>query len=149
MIRPYKIEDDQALITLLRLNTPQYFAESEEKDFVKYLEKEAEHYFVVEENQQVVGAGGYNFFEEEGLARISWDIVHPDFQGRGIGKQLTLHRINQIKKNPGIKLIVVRTSQLAYPFYQKIGFEVEKTEKDYWAKGLDLYYMTMRSGNSL
>jgi len=149
MIRSYRIEDYQEVVDLLRLNTPQYFAESEEADLIEYLEQDAEHYFVIEENQQVIGAGGYNFFEEKGLAHISWDIIHPDHQGKGLGKQLTLYRIDQIKKNPIIKIIIVRTSQLSYPFYQKIGFKLEKIEKDFWAKGLDLYQMTMKSGNSL
>jgi ribosomal protein S18 acetylase RimI-like enzyme len=40
-------------------------------------------------------------------------------------------------------MIIVRTSQLAYKFYQKVGFELEKTEKDFWAKGFDLYQMKM------
>ena len=145
MIRPYKIEDYGALITLLRLNTPQYFAETEEADFVKYLEEDAEHYFVLEENEQIIGSGGFNLFKEEGRAHVSWGMIHPDFQGKGLGKQLTLYRIDQISKNPAIKIIVVRTSQLTYPFYQKLGFKLEKVEKDYWAKGLDLYHMTMKS----
>ncbi|WP_041264865.1 GNAT family N-acetyltransferase [Bernardetia litoralis] len=145
-IRCYQKEDKEELIKLIQLNIPTYFEESEENDFAEYLEKYKEDYFVIKDKStnQIVGCGGINYFFDESipLARISWDIIHPNFQGQGIGKQLLLHRINHIK-NKGIKLIVVRTSQLAYKFYQKAGFELEKTEKDFWAKGFDLYQMKM------
>jgi hypothetical protein len=37
----------------------------------------------------------------------------------------------------------VRTTQLTDQFYAKMGFQLERTEKDFWAKGLDLYQMRM------
>ena len=143
MIRPYQPKDNKQLIDLLRSNSPQYFAPSEESDFMEYLGNEAKHYFVVEENGGIIGCGGINYFADQAIARISWDIIHPDFQGKGIGKELTLFRINEIKKNAAIKTIVVRTTQLSFEFYQKMGFELEKKEKDFWAKGFDLYQMKM------
>ena len=42
-----------------------------------------------------------------------------------------------------VKTIIVRTSQLAYQFYGKVGFELEKVEKDFWAAGFDLYLMRL------
>ncbi|WP_338815510.1 GNAT family N-acetyltransferase (plasmid) [Bernardetia sp. Wsw4-3y2] len=146
IIRNYKESDKEKLIELIKLNIPTYFEESEQEDFIEYLEKYKEDYFVMEDKttNQIIGCGGINYFPDETipLARISWDIIHPNFQGQGIGKKLLLHRINHIQSKK-IKLIVVRTSQLAYKFYQKMGFEVEKTEKDFWAKGFDLYQMRM------
>ncbi|QHT70729.1 GNAT family N-acetyltransferase [Rhodocytophaga rosea] len=143
MIRYFTPEDRQALISLLRLNIPQYFAPSEEQDFSEYLDTYLESYFVVEEAGKIIGCGGINYFLEEKIARLSWDIIHPDFQGKGIGRTLTQYRINQIRKNADIRKIVVRTTQLVYPFYQKMGFILEKSEKDYWAKGFDLYQMRL------
>lgn len=141
MIRPYTSQDKPELINLLRLNTPQYFAVSEENDFIEYLNYHAEHYFVIEENGKIIGTGGINYLAENTEARISWDIIHPDFQGRGVGKELTLYRIGQINKMPAVNVIYVRTTQLVYRFYEKMGFALERTEKDYWAKGFDLYQM--------
>jgi ribosomal protein S18 acetylase RimI-like enzyme len=43
-----------------------------------------------------------------------------------------------------ITTIMVRTSQLAYKFYEKNGFILKEIEKDYWAKGFDLYSMTYK-----
>ena len=143
MIRAYSNNDKKDLLAILKLNTPQYFDESEANDFVEYLDKEVEDYFVLEDNRKIIGSGGINYFVEDMIARISWDIVHPEFQGKGIGKKLLLHRIEHIKKNKSINFIIVRTSQMAYKFYQKVGFEVEKIEKDYWAEGFDLYLMKL------
>ncbi|MBL6447817.1 GNAT family N-acetyltransferase [Fulvivirga sp. 29W222] len=140
-IRPYKDTDKEELIKLMRLNTPQYFDPSEESEFASYLENELESYYVVEENGEIVGCGGINYFPDEHTARISWDMIHPESQGKGIGKKLALFRIDEIKRNENIKKIVVRTTQLVYPFYQKAGFALEKTEKDFWAPGYDLYQM--------
>ena len=146
-IRIYKETDKQRLIVLIKLNVPTYFDSSEEEEFIDYLENKKEDYFVIEDKttNQIISCGGINYFFDEliPLARISWDIIHPNFQGQGIGKKLLLHRINHIQNKTEIKLIVVRTSQLAYKFYQKVGFELERVEKDFWAKGFDLYRMEM------
>ncbi|MCJ8165916.1 GNAT family N-acetyltransferase [Pontibacter sp. E15-1] len=143
MIRAYTPADEGELIALLQLNIPRYFHPDEESDFVAYLLQFREDYFVMEENRRIIGAGGINYVAGQPEARISWDIIHPDFQGQGIGTQLMLHRINHIKQMPTIRRITVRTSQLVYPFYEKMGFVLERTEKDFWAKGFDLYQLKM------
>jgi len=143
MIRKYSGEDKNRLLNLLRLNTPQYFALSEEADFINYLGHHLEDYFVVEHKGEIIGSGGINYFIHNHEARLSWDIIHPDFQGSGIGKALTQHRINLLQNNPAVNVIYVRTTQLVYQFYQKMGFVLEKTEKDFWAPGFDLYQMKM------
>lgn len=143
MIRHYTPSDKPQLIDLIKLNTPQYFDESEESEFRTYLDSEVDDYFVVEEHNKIVGSGGINYFFAIGEARLVWDMIHPDYQGIGIGKSLTIHRIDIIKKQTAARTIVVRTTQLAYQFYEKVGFELTNTEKDFWAKGFDLYYMVI------
>ena len=143
MIRSYTSADKSTLLELLRLNTPQYFHPSEEPDFLFYLEQELESYYVFLDNETIVGCGGINYFPEQKQARLSWDIVHPQQQGKGIGRQLLEHRLTEIRSNPEIETIVVRTSQLVYPFYQKLNFKLSRVEKDFWATGFDLYEMSL------
>jgi len=143
MIRPYSGDDKTKLVQLLQLNTPKYFHESEEQDFIEYLDQHVQHYFVVEQAGVILASGGINYVENGRIARISWDLVHPNYQGQGIGRELTQYRIDLIKENSAVEKIVVRTTQLVYKFYQKLGFELVETRKDFWAKGFDLYQMEL------
>lgn len=141
IIREYKDSDREAVLSLLRLNTPRYFSEEEESDLVYYLENEIEYYFVLELNRQIVGSGGVNFSEDKTRGKISWDIMHPDFQGKSLGSALLNYRIGMLKESEQVRQITVRTSQLVYRFYEKHGFRLTEIVEDYWAKGFHLYHM--------
>lgn len=140
-IREYSVSDKNSLIEVLKLNIPQYFAESEVKDLEDYLENKTEKYFIAEIDNQIVGGGGINFEKEIMTAKISWDFIHPLFQGKGIGEKLLKYRLEIIKTIEKTENIQVRTSQLAYKFYEKNGFVLKEVIPDYWAKGFDLYDM--------
>lgn len=144
-IRKYKVGDQKEVLSLFRLNTPKSFHPSEEKQLQNYLENEAQHYFVAEDSGRIVAAGGFNLgFDSGKAARISWDMVNPEFQRMGIGKELTLFRIEEIKKDLSVNKIVVRTTPQAEKFYQKIGFQKVRFEKDFWAPGFDLCEVVMK-----
>lgn len=141
-IRAYTSDDKKLLIALLEQNTPSFFAEEEINDFVEYLNSHIDHYFVIEYKSNIVGCGGYNLFEDH--AKISWDIINPQYQGKGLGKLLLAYRIQQLKESQSIEQIFVRTSQYVYPFYESNGFVLEEIKANYWAEGYDLYKLTMR-----
>ena len=140
-IREYQIKDKDSVLNLFCLNTPEFFSVEEEKDLVYYLDYEIEYYFVLEFNNQVVGCGGFNFSGDDTNGKIAWDIVHPDFQGKSFGRKLLDYRIEQMKTFEKLETITVRTSQLAYKFYKKSGFQLMEIEENYWADGFDLYKM--------
>jgi len=139
-IRPYSASDHQVVLELLRLNTPQYFAESEEAGLVDYLANHIDHYYIVEAGNITMGCGGFNRTPDGSRGVLSWDIIHPDAQGRGIGSALVKFRIAEMQKL-GVPEIGVRTSQHVYPFYEKMGFTLMEITRDYWAEGFDLYDM--------
>ena len=140
-IRDYEPKDKNEAINLIRLNTPEYFAVEEEEDLNKYLETERELYYVLLYDQKIVGCGGINFAEKNTIGKISWDIFHPDYQGKSLGTKLLKHRIDKLNSIESIQKITVRTSQVAYKFYEKQGFELFEIKKDYWADGFDMYNM--------
>jgi len=142
-IRAYTNHDKESILNLFQLNTPEYFSPEEEKDLLNYLENEIDLYFVLEFDQKIVGSGGINFSEDETHAKISWDFLHPDFQRKSLGTKLLKHRLDALEKMDNVKRITVRTSQLAYSFYEKAGFKLKEVVKDYWAKGFDLYRMEL------
>lgn len=143
LIRPYQKNDLDNVLAILDENIPTYFAPEERGEFVKYLAVEQEDYFVVQEHEILVGAGGINYFPKTHTARISWDFFLPQSQGKGLGRLLLAHRIQHIRVQSHYRTIIVRTSQHAFRFYEKGGFIIQTIEKDYWAPGFDLYLMKM------
>jgi len=143
MIRKYHPSDKSAVIDIFQQNTPDYFAVEEQADLEQFLLTNGNNYWLIEQDGLVAGCGGIVINEGLNEGRIAWDFLSPNFQGQGLGRQLTEFRLTEIRKTPSIQRIVVRTSQLAYKFYAKFGFQTEKIEEDYWAPGLDLYAMQM------
>ncbi|MNT72573.1 hypothetical protein D3C72_2111900 [compost metagenome] len=58
-----------------------------------------------------------------------------------MGTKLLNHRIHKLNSIDSIQKIIVRTSQVAYRFYEKQGFKLFEIKKDYWAEGFDMYTM--------
>ncbi len=146
LIRLYQPQDKEALLQLFRLNTPLYFAPEEEKDLILYLDNYSENHFVLEQEGEILGCGGFNFSDDRHTGKISWDIIHPAQQGKGLGSLLTQYRIDKLKSFPEITCISVRTSQVAFRFYEKLGFTLREVVKDYWAEGFDMYRMDFYVG---
>lgn len=146
-IRAYRTKDKEELIKLLQENVPAYFAENEVEDYENYLEEDIQKYYVAEVDGQIVGAGGINFKRDNRIGKISWDFVRPDFQSKGIGSALLRHRLNLLDEMKSIESVVVRTSQLAFKFYEKNGFVLKQVHKDYWAPGYDMYKMVYSPTN--
>ena len=134
--------DRQSVLEIMDLNTPAFFHPMEREDFVEYLEKKRQDYFVIEKDDQVVGCGGLNYFPQNGIVRISWDMIHPDYQYQGLGTKLLEYRLDFIQTKYKVNTIVVRTSQHAVGFYKAFGFVLEEISLDFWAPGYDLYGMT-------
>lgn len=145
IIRSYSSNDRDSLMTIMRLNVPDYFAESEIADFEYYLTHEIDQYFVIELNGELIGGGGINIDQAGKKAKISWDLLHPEFQNQGFGRELLQYRLNLLNEMKDLERINVRTSQLVYPFYEKNGFVLKEIKKDFWAKGFDLYDMDLAS----
>ncbi|HLW39523.1 MAG TPA: GNAT family N-acetyltransferase [Brumimicrobium sp.] len=140
-IREYKPKDKSEVVNLLRLNTPKYFAIEEEEELKRYLEEERELYYVLLYDDKIVGCGGINFTDNKAIGKISWDIFNPNYQGKSLGTKLLKHRIEKLRSIDSVLKITVRTSQVAYKFYEKQGFELLEIRKDFWANGFDMYNM--------
>jgi ribosomal-protein-alanine N-acetyltransferase len=140
-IRPYIPSDYPQIIELFRLNTPEYFSPDEEEGLADYLNSHIQYHYIAEIDGKIMGCGGYAISKDRSTAHIAWDIVHPDSHGKGVGRKLTAFRIEEIRKIESVNIIVVRTSQLAYKFYEKFGFKLKEVTKNYWAEGFDLYHM--------
>jgi ribosomal-protein-alanine N-acetyltransferase len=142
-IEAYTIRDKEVVLDLLRLNTPTYFSLEEINEFSEYLDSKIDRYFVIKTGNIIVGCGGINYSTDRTIGKLSWDILHPNFQRQGFGTLLLNYRLGILKNDTSVIKITVRTSQLAYKFYEKSGFKLTNIVKDYWADGFDLYQMDL------
>src|SRR5687768_872652 len=95
IIREYVSHDKEKVMNIFRLNTPTYFSSEEEIDIDYYLENEIDLYYVLEIDDTIIGSGGINFSDDKITGKLSWDLLHPDYQGLGLGIMLVKHRLEK------------------------------------------------------
>lgn len=143
MIRKYEPKDKQELVEIFKLNVPIYFDAKEVSIFEEYLETHGDTYHTIEYENKIVGGNGYNFKDNNSIGEITWIFFHPNYSGFGLGRESVDYCLNLFRSTPNLNKVVVRTSQLANKFFSKLGFELIKTETDYWGLGLDLHLMEL------
>jgi len=99
--------------------------------------REDEHkYLVAKEDGKVVGYIGIERILDE--VHIINMAVHPDYRGKGIGKRLMQHVLNDEE----VFFLEVRVSnETAQKVYERFGFKVISLRKGYYADGEDAYVM--------
>ena len=137
----YTSTEQDDLVKLFMSNTPDWFATEELDHFTEYLNKLAQNYFVITHFDVTVGCGGFEYNAKENMAIITWTIIHPSYQRSGLGRQLIEYIMAKARHSHKDASFRVRTSQVAFGFFEKLGFKVIDTQRDHWAKGLDLYVM--------
>lgn len=136
VIREYEPADKEAVLSLIRANTPEYFAPEEEADLSRYLDCEREWFYVLLFDGKIVGCGGINLADERTTGKISWDILHPEYQGRSLGTRLLGFRIEKLGSLGGIRRITVRTSQLGFRILPEAGLRAQGGEKGLLGRGI-------------
>lgn len=133
IIRPFAKSDKDTLVNVFKLNIPLYFAPHEADEYVEYLKEHDSTYFTVEKDNKIIGGLGYTIKGQEGS--ITWIFLHPSYSGLGIGQQAVQHCLDVLRSKEQVTKFVVRTSQLAYAFFEKFGYKVVFTKKDYLGEG--------------
>lgn len=89
------------------------------------IENKIDDIFLLMEHGEIVGSIACYDNEIDDL------IVNPKYQHRGYGKQLLLWGMNKIRKNNNkpITLHVAQWNENAVTLYEKVGFNVIKTER--------------------
>ncbi|MFK7787439.1 MAG: N-acetyltransferase family protein [Crocinitomicaceae bacterium] len=127
-IRAYRKEDHAACMEIIKSNTPEFFGVDEIPLFEKWLvaqEKglldhpvsEKEYYFVLEDNNDVLGCAGYLLIENSNDIYLSWGMINRKFQKMGYGKKLLEYRFKSISQNFPDKKISLATTQDIAPFF--------------------------------
>ncbi len=143
-MRAFRPADLPACLALFDSNVPEYFRDHERDEFEAFLRALPGPYFVLEEGATIVACGGYAVRAAEGEADLCWGMVHGSRHGRGYGRLLSAHRLEEAQKDPGLRAVVLHTSQHTVGFYEKLGFSLLSTEPDGYGSGLDRCEMRLR-----
>lgn len=140
-IRNYQSTDKNQCLAVFQSNCPQYFDVAEYAMFEKWLDHQGnidveyssptyndsklDVYLVLCNDQnEILGCGGYYVLKDESEARLAWGMIHHNFHGEGHGRQLFDYRERDIlKRFPDIK-VTLGTSQHTFQFYEKMGMKV-------------------------
>lgn len=150
-IRPYQSSDYSGCIRAFEGNHPEFFADHEKAEFEDLLNglsgsdnEDTPFYYVVEIERQIAACAGFYFPDNQpGTAGLVWGMVAREFHRKGIGKQLLIFRLNKIQELcPGAS-VILDTTQLSFPFFEKLGFRITQITRDFYAPGLDRYDMIL------
>jgi GNAT superfamily N-acetyltransferase len=123
-IRHYRPADREAVLAAFRTNVPEYFPASEEAWLRSCLDEPDGPLFVVEEDDGIVGFGGYEISEFYNLGTLVFGLVRADRHGAGIGRALLHYRLLHMAAlalRP--RYVTVDTHPHTAGFFQRCGFE--------------------------
>ncbi len=143
-IRPYRASDRAACLALLRSNVPEHFVPAEEAELDAFLARLPGPYFVVENDEgQLLACGGIATEPHDPtVGALCWGMVRRDRQNQGLGRALTLHRLQAAP--PGTTRLRLDTSQKVRAFYEKLGFVATSVVENGFGPGLDRVRMEKR-----
>lgn len=142
-IRAYKPSDIESVIVIFRSNIPKYFGPDEEAGLRDFLRDFADLYYVIELDDEVVGAGGFAANSDGETVSLCWGMVRSDHLGTGLGKELTAFRIREARERFGDLPLVISTSQHTRGFYEKFGFVLTEHTPDGFGPGIDICKMRL------
>lgn len=134
--RSYRPADIEKVVELLRSNIPKYFFPTEEQELRDYLAEHPNDYWLIEKNGEMVAAGGIALNPDQTIS-LCWAMVRNDLIGTGLGKQLTLFRMEKGREKWGELSFFTSTSQHTEGFYKNFGFVTFERIPDGFGPGID------------
>jgi ribosomal protein S18 acetylase RimI-like enzyme len=127
LYRAYTPADRLACLAIFDSNAERYFSPGDRADFDHFLDTPPGFFGVLcDEAETVVACGGIAVRDDGCTAVLTWGMVTAERHGQGLGKALTLARLERLKDFPGVRYVVMNTSQETVGFYQKLGFHVTR-----------------------
>ena len=138
MIRKIKIEDAEAVQRLCNISLGYSVSVEIVMRQIKKLSEDVNHHYIYvyedEELQTVVGFVHAEVYESlysyAGLNILGLAVL-PEFQGKGIGKEL-MHYLEVNAKNDFVSFVRLNSADYrveAHKFYESIGYVCDKTQK--------------------
>jgi GNAT superfamily N-acetyltransferase len=122
--RRYRSSDQSAVLSVFRSNVPDYFSPREEPWVKQVLRDESCPLYVMIENDQILGFGGFEIAEFTNVAYLVFGMVHREHHGRQLGRRLLEFRLAKIAAARNApRYVAVDTTPIIAPFFEHCGFE--------------------------
>ena len=151
-LRNFALNDLQSVMWINRVCLPENYMDY---FFIELHRKYPETFIVAEENGTVVGyimcriESGLSNFGFSGLMKKGHIVsvaVLPEFRRKGIGQALIVESMKAMRTyNAKQCFLEVRvTNTAAVSLYKKLGFQISRAIRGYYADGEDAYVMTIQ-----
>ena len=90
--------------------------------------------YLIYKNDKLAGSTEYEMKSPD-HAYLSGLVIHPDFQGKGIGREAALFRLEKLKGVKRIDLVTHPENFKIIALYQSLGFKIEKQIENYFGDG--------------
>jgi GNAT superfamily N-acetyltransferase len=140
--RPFQPADTAACLALFDANCPASFAPNERDDYIIFLSNLPGPYDVCVIDDLVVGAAGLAP-HGPGAVAIRWIVIAREHQGRGLGRAVMKHLIDQAAAR-GVARVDIATSQHSAEFFAKFGAVLLSVIEDGWGPGMHRIDMVLR-----
>lgn len=148
-IRPYFAWDRSDCIEIFNSNRPKFFDAGELPKFAAFLDSLPATYFVLELNGQAAACGGWLPAKDGAAAELVWGMARAELHKTGLGTRLLTWRLREIAEAPGIRTIILDTSQHSVAFFEKFGFRVTRWRLDWYGPGLHRLDMSLELSDGL
>jgi ribosomal protein S18 acetylase RimI-like enzyme len=143
--RAYTPAERAACLAIFESNEERYFSPNDRAEFERFLDAPPGFFGVLcDDAGAVVACGGVGVRDEGRTAVLTWGMVPADRHGQGLGRALTVARLDRVKEMPGVCRVVMNTSHETVGFYRKMGFEIVKHVTDGYRTGLDRYDLELQ-----
>lgn len=124
LVRPLKNEDVATCHEIYRLNEPTHFPPGYFEHFSQALTNGKTLFMVVEEKGKVLGFAGICMHTEpaQNSVGLTFGMVHPDAQRRGIGTVLLLARLAVLPIPRSGYILYMSPIANSQPFFRQFGF---------------------------
>lgn len=143
-LEPYTTAEGEDCLAMVDANGPRYFGPGDREEFATFLSDPQGQYWILREpGGTVVGCGGASTRGDGRTGVLSWMLIHPDYQGKGLGSRLMEASLDYLREIPGIERVVLETSNESASFYERFGFRTTRVMENHWAPGLHRHDMEL------
>lgn len=121
--RRFAPKDLPQCLKLYALCEPERFPQGVANEYEKVLQRQHSYFLVAEDEGRIIASGGLSYLHRDDLAVFCFGLVHPDYQGRGIGTALLLARLALLKPKLYDYRVLIFALDKSIAFYRRFGFK--------------------------